>query len=42
MEFHYDVIHKEFENKYDLIYSDTDSMVYNIKTNNVYDWIKKE
>jgi hypothetical protein len=41
MEFHYDVIHKEFENKYNLIYSDTDSMVYNIKTNDVYDWIKK-
>ena len=32
MEFHYDVINKEFENKYDLIYSDTDSLVYNIKT----------
>ena len=40
MEFHYDVIHKEFDNQYDLIYSDTDSMVYNIKTNDVYDWVK--
>jgi hypothetical protein len=40
MEFHYDVINKEFENKYDLIYSDTDSMVYNIKHDDKYDWIK--
>ena len=40
MEFHYDVINKEFENKYDLIYSDTDSLVYNIKHDDIYDWIK--
>ena len=40
MEFHYDVINKEFENKYDLIYSDTDSLVYNIYTDDLYDWIK--
>ena len=42
MEFHHDVIHKEYENKYDLIYSDTDSMVSNIKTNDVYEWIKQK
>ena len=40
MEFHYDVINKEFENKYDLIYSDTDSLVYNIYTDDLYEWIK--
>ena len=40
MKFHYDVIDKEFNNKYDLIYSDTDSLIYNIRTDDIYDWIK--
>jgi hypothetical protein len=40
MEFHYDVIEKEFSNRYELIYSDTDSMVYNFKHPDIYDWIK--
>ena len=40
MEFHYGVVEKEFKNKYDLIYSDTDSMVYNFKHHDIYDWIK--
>jgi len=40
MEFHYGVVEKEFQNKYDLIYSDTDSMVYNFKHPDIYDWIK--
>ena len=40
MEFHYDVVEKEFSNKYELIYSDTDSMVYNFKHPDIYDWIK--
>jgi hypothetical protein len=40
MEFHYGVIEKEFKNKYELIYSDTDSMVYNFKHPDIYDWIK--
>ena len=40
MEFHYGVIEKEFKNKHELIYSDTDSLVYNIKHPDVYDWIK--
>ena len=40
MEFHYGVVEKEFKNKYDLIYSDTDSMVYNFKHNDIYEWIK--
>jgi hypothetical protein len=41
MKFHYNVIDKEFNNKYDLIYSDTDSLIYNIKTDDIYEWIKK-
>lgn len=41
MGFHYDVVEKEFSNKNELIYSDTDSMVYNFKHPNIYDWIKK-
>ena len=40
MKFHYDVIHKEFENKHDLLYSDTDSLVYNIKDPDIYEWMK--
>lgn len=40
MEFHYGVIQKNFENNYDLIYSDTDSFVYNIRTPDIYEWIK--
>ena len=40
LDFHYNVINKEFENNYNLIYSDTDSLVYNIKTPDLYDWIK--
>ena len=40
MEFHYDVIHKEFENKYKLLYQDTDSLVYKIQNPNIYEWIK--
>jgi hypothetical protein len=41
LDFHYNVIHKEFENNYNLIYSDTDSLVYNIYHDDIYDWIKK-
>jgi len=39
MNFHYNVIHKEFEGKYNLIYSDTDSFVYNIDHPDIYKWI---
>ena len=40
MEFHYGVVEKEFKDKYELIYSDIDSMVYNFKHPDIYDWIK--
>ena len=41
MKFHYDIIHDSFEGRYNLIYSDTDSLVYNIKHDNIYQWIKE-
>ena len=41
MNFHYNVIHKEFEGKYNLIYSDTDSFVYNIEHPDIYKWVGK-
>ena len=41
MDFHYNTIHKNFENKYNLIYSDTDSLVYRIEHDDIYDWIKE-
>ena len=40
MDFHYNTIHKEFENKYKLLYQDTDSLVYKIETDDLYEWIK--
>ena len=40
LDFHYNVTNTEFENNYNLIYSDADSLVYNIKTPDLYDWIK--
>ena len=39
--FHYDIIHNSFEGRYYLIYSDTDSLVYNIQHDNIYQWIKE-
>jgi hypothetical protein len=41
MDFHYNTIHKNFENKYNLIYSDTDSLVYRIEHDDIYEWIKE-
>ena len=40
MDFHYSVIHKNFEGRYHLIYSDTDSMIYIIQHEDIYEWIK--
>ena len=39
MNFHYNVINKEFEGKHNLIYSDTDSFVYNIEHPDIYKWV---
>ena len=41
MNFHYNVIHKHFEGRYHLIYSDTDSLVYVIRHEDIYKWIKE-
>ena len=41
MRFHYDVIEKHFIGAYQLLYSDTDSMVYQIETDDIYEWVKQ-
>jgi len=41
MDFHYNVIQKEFPDNHNLIYDDTDSLVYEIITPDLYDWIRK-
>jgi oligoribonuclease NrnB/cAMP/cGMP phosphodiesterase (DHH superfamily) len=38
MRFHYGVIEKHFNGKYRLLYSDTDSFVYQIWTEDIYKW----
>ena len=38
MDFHYNTIHKNFEGNYNLIYSDTDSLVYSIQHEDIYEW----
>jgi hypothetical protein len=38
LEFHYEVIDKQFGNKARLIYSDTDSFVYEIEHDDIYEW----
>ena len=40
LDFHYDVIQASFGDKAKLIYSDTDSYVYEIESPNIYDWIQ--
>jgi hypothetical protein len=40
MKFHYGVIERDFKGKYLVLYSDTDSLVYLIFTDDVYDWMK--
>ena len=39
-DFHYSVIHKNFEGKYSLSYMDTDSFVYLIQHEDIYEWVK--
>ena len=41
MDFHFNTIHKDFEGNYDLLYSDTDSLVYQIKSPNFLKWMKE-
>ena len=41
MKFHYNVIHKNFENNYNLLYSDTDSLIYSINHEDIYEWVKQ-
>ena len=41
MKCHYDIFHNSFEGRYNLINSDTDSLVYNIQHDNIYQWIKE-
>ncbi|MFM7989320.1 MAG: hypothetical protein ACKPKO_59400 [Candidatus Fonsibacter sp.] len=41
MDFHYNTIHNNFEGRYNLLYSDTDSVVYSIKHDDIYEWIKQ-
>jgi hypothetical protein len=38
LDFHYNVMEKDFQDKYDLIYSDTDSLVYHVRNENFYKW----
>ena len=40
-DFHYKTIHNNFEGRYNLLYSDTDSVVYSIKHDDIYEWIKQ-
>ena len=40
MDFHYNVIHKNFNPCYNLVYSDTDSLIYSIQHEDIYEWIK--
>ena len=41
LKFHYDIIEKQFKDKYALLYGDTDSFVYNINHPDIYEWIKE-
>ena len=41
LDFHYNDIEKQFKHQYTLVYSDTDSLVYHIKHEDIYEWMKK-
>ena len=41
MKFHYEVIHKNFEGKCNLIYTDTDSLVCDIRHHGIFEWISQ-
>ena len=42
MDFHYNIIQKEFPGKHSLLYQDTDSFFYEIIHPDLYEWIKKD
>ena len=39
MKYHYDVIEKQFKGRYELLYSDTASLVYQIYCEDLYEWM---
>jgi len=41
LEFHYNVIDNHFHGSYNLIYSDTDSLVYSMEHDDIYEWVAK-
>ena len=41
MLFQYEVIHKNLEGSYNLIYTDTDSLVYHIRHHDMFEWISQ-
>ena len=41
MKFHYEVIHNNFEGNYNLIFTDTDCLVYDIRHHDIYEWISQ-
>ena len=41
VKFYYEVIHKNFQGNYNLIYTDTDSLVYDIRHHDIYEWIRQ-
>ena len=40
MNFHYNVIHRNFEGRYNLLDSDTDSLIYSMQHEDIYEWMK--
>ena len=41
-DFRYHTIHNNFKGKYNLFFSDTDSLVYSIQHDDIYEWIKQK
>ncbi len=41
LKLHYNVMEKQFGDKAKVVYSDTDSYVYEIEHANIYEWMKK-
>ena len=40
-DFHYNVMENEFKNNYDLVYSDTDSLIYHVRHEDAYKWMNE-